>query len=558
MSSTLHLVLLSGAVVFALPYVWLVSTSFKRDQEIQSAGLEFLPDTPQPRGQVPYIDAAVYGPIRKPDEVDEAAWEEWMRELVTGRIRAAVNRWKDDRTTGLNRDELDDALARCLFARLRSLVSRAQWQQATPETLPEVLDRHLTGEMVGECFGQIYRYFALGTVRLVTPDYHVYDLISDKPLDDVWYSDSGNVWLTPDREAEHRTLRIAYDMRKLGSVEVQAMLNAPVDLGDPEHGFKRLELSFHGDQTWHEMRVLVEMKGKLYRSSEPKYLGEAQWSEVIFQRPSPDDQRLAPRRYILLEKIATGTEYDHGPGRLRVLVRLHRSNQLQAWWAKCTENYRRAFDEVPFWRYFKTSVFLVAVNILGTLLSCSLAAYAFARLTWPGRDLCFVLVLATLMIPPQITLIPSFVIYKYLGWYNTLAPLWVPSCLAVNAFGIFLLRQAMKGIPRDLEEAARIDGCGYWGIYWNIILPLVKPTLAAIAIFTFLFVWNDFMGPLIYVNDQGLYPLALGLFSFMVGRENQFTLVMAGSMIMTLPVIIIFFFAQRYFIQGVAMSGMKQ
>jgi ABC-type glycerol-3-phosphate transport system permease component len=186
-----------------------------------------------------------------------------------------------------------------------------------------------------------------------------------------------------------------------------------------------------------------------------------------------------------------------------------------------------------------------------------LAAYAFARLSWPGRDLCFALVLATLMIPPQVTMIPSFVIYKHLGWYNTLAPLWVPNCLAINGFAIFLLRQAMKGIPKDLEEAAKIDGCNHFHIYWHIIMPLVRPTLAAISIFTFMFVWNDFIGPLIYVNDQRLYPLALGLFSFMAGRENQFTLIMAGSMIMTLPVIITFFLAQRYFIQGVAMSGMK-
>ena len=166
-------------------------------------------------------------------------------------------------------------------------------------------------------------------------------------------------------------------------------------------------------------------------------------------------------------------------------------------------------------------------------------------------------VLATLMIPPQITMIPSFVIYKYLGWYNTLAPLWVPNCLAVNAFAIFLLRQAMKGIPRDLEEAAQIDGCGWFRIYWSIALPLMRPAIAVISIFTFMFVWNDFMTPLIYVNDQRLYPLALGLFSFLAGRENQFTLIMAGSMIMTLPVILTFFFAQRHFIQGVTMTGMK-
>jgi multiple sugar transport system permease protein len=316
-------------------------------------------------------------------------------------------------------------------------------------------------------------------------------------------------------------------------------------------------LSFHSDQSWHDMRVLVEMNGKLYRSASPKYLADDFWWETSFQLPGPDDRRLMPRRYILLKETASGPQYDHGARTMKVRIQLERSGQLEAYWAKGTENYRKAFDEVPFWRYFKTSVFLVAVNIIGTVVSCSLAAYAFARLNWPGRNLCFVLVLATLMIPPQITMIPSFVIYKDLGWYNTLAPLWVPNCLAVNGFGIFLLRQAIRGIPKDLEEAAKIDGAGHLRIYWYIVMPLVKPTLAAISIFTFMFVWNDFMSPLIYVNDQRLYPLALGLFSFMAGRENQFTLIMAGSMIMTIPVILTFFLAQRHFIQGVTMTGMK-
>jgi len=316
-------------------------------------------------------------------------------------------------------------------------------------------------------------------------------------------------------------------------------------------------VSFRSDQTWHEMRALIEMNGTLYRSVEPKYLGLDRWWEVQVQFPGADDDRLAPKRYVLLKEIDAGPQYDHGPRSLKLRVAVQRSRRPEAYWAKATENYRRAFDEVPFWRYFKTSVFVVAANIIGTLFSCSLAAYAFARLRWPGRDLCFMLVLATLMIPPQVTMIPSFVIYKYLGWYNTLAPLWVPNCLAVNAFAIFLLRQAMKGVPRDLEEAAMIDGCGYFRIYWSVVLPLMKPTLAAIAIFTFMFVWNDFMTPLIYVNDQRLYPLALGLFSFMAGRENQFELIMAGSMIMTLPVILTFFFAQRHFIQGVTMTGIK-
>ena len=211
---------------------------------------------------------------------------------------------------------------------------------------------------------------------------------------------------------------------------------------------------------------------------------------------------------------------------------------------------------MPFWRYAATSVALVVLNVGLSMLSCSLVAYSFARLRWPGRDLCFILLLATLMIPPQVTQIPGFVIIRTLGWYNTLTPLWIGACFG-NAFFIFLMRQFLKGIPKDLEDAARIDGCGYFRVYWNIMLPLVKPTLAAIAIFTFMAVWNDFMGPLIYVNDQRLYPLALGLFAFQLVAGSNYGMLMAGALIMTVPVIAIFFFAQKYFIQGVTLTGMK-
>jgi multiple sugar transport system permease protein len=200
----------------------------------------------------------------------------------------------------------------------------------------------------------------------------------------------------------------------------------------------------------------------------------------------------------------------------------------------------------------------VVLNVIGQILGSSMVAFAFARLRWPGREFCFVLVLATLMIPPQVTLVPAFLIFKQLGWYNTLKPLWVPAFFG-SAFYIFLLRQFMRTIPTDLEDSAKIDGCSYWGIYIRIILPLVKPAITTIAIFTFMAVWNDFMGPLIFITRQELYPLSLGLFSlhamYMLLYKHE--LMMAASVLMTVPVIVLFFAAQRQFIQGITLTGLK-
>jgi len=175
---------------------------------------------------------------------------------------------------------------------------------------------------------------------------------------------------------------------------------------------------------------------------------------------------------------------------------------------------------------------------------------------WPGRDVIFVVLLCTMMLPAQVTMVPVFLIVRKLHWYNTLTPLWLPSFFG-SAFFIFLLRQFFMTIPRDLEDAAKIDGCSYFGLYWRIMLPLVRPALAAVAIFQFLGSWNDFMGPLIYINDLRLTPLSLGLFQFQQEHTAEWGMLMAGSLLMTLPAIAIFFFAQKHFIQGVTLTGLK-
>jgi multiple sugar transport system permease protein len=551
-SAVLHGVLAGGSIVFALPFLWLVGTSWKLDKEVQTEEITIFPQRPIPRLYSPYVDERHFPEISRPEFVGRHRWDAWVKTALEEEIGRAVDAWQDERTAALGPAVLREELIQGVFHRLRNLLPAEAWS-AEELTLRKQLQTVVDDDLITDTLDHCYRYFALGKVMVKDTKYNIHDLSRKLPVDRLWTLESGDARIEGRVENERPVGVIHYDFSSIESLDVSALLELPFDFDC----FKRLEISFRRDQTWHELSVLVEMDGRLLESSVPKYLGEDTWWDITLQEPSADDQRLVPRHYVLLEEIDRGEQYDHGDRQIKIRVRLTRSSTPEAFWAKGTENYRKAFEEVPFWRYFKTSVFLVAVNIIGTLLSCSLVAYALARLTWPGRNLSFILVLATLMIPPQVTMIPSFVIYRYLGWYNTLAPLWVPNCLAVNAFAVFLLRQAMKGIPRDLEDAARIDGCGYFRTYWHVALPLMRPTLAAISIFTFMFVWNDFMGPLIYVNDQRLYPLALGLFSFLAGRENQFTLIMAGSMIMTIPVIATFFFAQRHFIQGVTMTGIK-
>jgi ABC-type glycerol-3-phosphate transport system permease component len=211
----------------------------------------------------------------------------------------------------------------------------------------------------------------------------------------------------------------------------------------------------------------------------------------------------------------------------------------------------------PFNLYLQNSLIITFGNIAGNLFSCCLAAYGFARLRARGKEILFLLVLATMMIPMWVTLIPQYVLFSYLHWTNTFAPLMVPAWFGWPLF-IFLLRQFFMTIPRDLDDAARIDGCGTFGILWRILLPLTKPALATVTVLAFIGNWNNFMTPLIYLRDPDKYTLAIGLQRFQGVQGNvQYHYMMAVAVLTVLPIIIIFFFAQKYFVQGIVMTGIK-
>lgn len=221
------------------------------------------------------------------------------------------------------------------------------------------------------------------------------------------------------------------------------------------------------------------------------------------------------------------------------------------------QNYVEALTASPFHIYLLNTLTIVIFNEAGVLLTASMAAYSFARLRFRGRDLIFAILLSSMMLPWAVTMIPRYILFKNLGWLDTFLPLIVPDWFGGGAFNIFLLRQFFRTIPRDFTDAARIDGAGEFGIYWRVVLPLIKPALTAVAIFTFLHHWNDFMAPLIYLTSPGNYTISLGLASFKGLYTTQWHYLMAASTATILPVLVLFFAAQRYFIQGIVLSGIK-
>ncbi len=221
-------------------------------------------------------------------------------------------------------------------------------------------------------------------------------------------------------------------------------------------------------------------------------------------------------------------------------------------------NYLAAFQAMPVLLYTRNTILITLLCILGYLSSGSLVAYAFSRLQWPGRDFFFFILLATMMIPAQVTIIPLFIIFQKLRWINTYYPLILPAYLTGWPFFIFLLRQFFLAIPNELSEAATVDGAGHLQIFWSIVIPLSKPALATVAIFAFLLHWNDFFGPLIYLTEDHLSTLALGLAVFAGKHPSEWSVLMSVSIVMLVPSVLVFFFCQRYFVEGITLTGIKQ
>ncbi len=577
-----HLALLAGSLLFLLPFVWMIATSFKVPREMVRENLRLLPRAPAPQWNTPHLDTGEFEPPRKPGGVPRTVWQA-AQPLVDEAVTQRLADWQpqtpgppDNPPPGtVPASKLQEAMHAGLYdlfdRRMRDEARGAAQRHAReaglanpdspPPDSPAVdagvqallaeVHRLMSEEDLQRVFNETYRRICLGDVRVRTDEYEFAALHTG----DEWEVLEGNAELvrrwdsTPD--VQEARIRFGEQDRS-----VRFQLAAGPEPGFDPATVDRVFISYRSDASWAQLEFEVYRDGLRYRAPTSVSLSERDWVEQELRWPEVRENPLARRLHLTLEQAGPAPE---GAPEFAVILTVRKSTPLYAWWAKGIQNYWQSFREVPYARYLATSFSLAILNIVLAIFSCTLVAYGFARLQWPGRDLCFVLLLATMMLPPQVTMIPTFLIVRWVGWYDTLIPLWILSAFGVPFF-IFLLRQFFKTIPSDLEDAARIDGCGFLAVYWHVMLPLVKPVIATIAIFTFMASWNNFMGPLIYVNDDRLFPLAMGLFRFNLIIESiggNIGLIMAASFMMILPVVILFFFLQRYFVQGIALTGTK-
>ena len=537
----IYALLIGGAGIFTWPFIWMMATSAKLERELFDHPGRVFPQSPEPRLQSPYIDERLLSDVRGP-RLDEAL----------AMIQEQLRLTRPDET-----DTADKQVARGIYAHLLTTLPENDWKQPAGQ-LRQIIMRALSPQLITEVQQSLRRAFCIGQLRIRSYDLQEEQLVAPENVAHSWnIGGSARASLVQVGSGNDSHAELHYDFSRGGVVT----LTQTFTTNFPLSRLHRIQFYLRPDNTWHAVNLLVEKNGQRFRADHAVDDADFNWTVSTWQEPGPDDRPDKIRTWTLLRETASGPQFVSGPNQIKITLELERRNLVQAWFAKILRNYRLTFDYIPFWRYVGTSLFLVILNLIGTLASCSLVAYAFARLEWPGRTVAFAVLLGTMMLPPQVTMIPQFMIFQKLGWYNTLRPLWIVSFFA-TAFSVFLLRQFMKGIPRDLEDAARLDGCGFLRIYWHIILPLIRPALAVIAVFSFLATWNEFMGPLIYLSDQRLYPLSFGLYAFQIqslqpGTAAGVGMLMAGSLLMTLPVIAIFFFAQRYFLEGITLTGIK-
>ncbi len=219
-------------------------------------------------------------------------------------------------------------------------------------------------------------------------------------------------------------------------------------------------------------------------------------------------------------------------------------------------NYLEVFQSLPFARFVFNSLLVAGVSTIGQVLTGSLVAFGFAQVRFPGRDALFLVCLTSIMLPEAVLLVPTFLLFRYLGWIDSFLPLIVPAWFGGRAFYIFLARQFFRSLPQELFDAARVDGCSTWRLWWNIAMPLAKPMIITVALLRFLADWNDFMGPLLYLNSMENRTLAVGLYTFLTQYGGEWNYLMAATTLMAMPLLIVFLFTQRFFVQGISTTGL--
>ena len=541
-----YLILVGAAIGTMIPLLWLVTSSFKTANEIFAVPIKWFPQLPTNVKSSPYINQNAYPSIKKPDALDSSVWQS-LQEQISTTIWEEAQKYITTNNRMQNYDRLLDAdlqreITQAIWDQFISRFPNEVWSSPTQEILNKIRDVVIP-EGIDSIWGAFYRELGIGSVQIQDMNF---DQITVEQVK--WEREAENVRSVRRYAGDNNGTGFSYHFDDNRAVRVTASIQSPT----PANQVRSIRIPVRGDASYHHLRLTIDAGGKTYRSSEPFVLTDSLWRPSIW-RLQGQPSKLESDQIVMLSD-------DHIQGdkttTLRLTFELYRPPYLAICWDKLTSNYRRLWETVPYNRYFINSIFIATASTLLTLFFCSLAGYAFAKYRFRGKKILFGILLASMMIPFQVLLVPLFnVMYKF-EWLNSYKAIIIP--FSVGAFGVFLMRQFIVNIPSELIDAARIDGCSEFGIYYRIILPIIKPALGALTIYSFLGSWNSYLWPLIILRDESKYTLPLGLANLVGVYRQDYGMLMAGTLLSLMPIIILFLAMQREFVQGITLGGVKE
>ena len=551
-----YLLLVAAAFCTMIPMLWLLTSSFKTANEIFAVPIQWLPSLPPRVAASPYTVENAYRKIEKPEAVDEAAWQTLAPELTQivwkqAQTHLAANPQLSNYVAS---EELQTEAVEGLWQQLVAGLPDEVWGGTTPSIIAAV-EAAIIPEAVDTIWSSVYREVAVGRLQIEDLDFNRPPIAGAE-----WEAETGtNIRISADPQT---AANISYEFRDDKTVRMTATISAPI----PVEQMRRIILPVRGDASYHHLDLSVSVlqaagntRNVTYQPTRPFILESALWKDAVWRlHGTPGELESS---HITMEQVETdkttpsGVETGTGT-QLLLQLTIHQPGYLSIVWDKFTSNYRNLWKTVPYNRYFINSVFIATASTLLTLFFCSLGGYAFAKYQFRGQKILFGILLASMMVPFQVLLVPLFGLMYDIGWLNSYKAIIIP--FSVGAFGVFLMRQFIVTIPSELLDAARIDGCSEFGIYYRVVLPIIKPALGALTIYSFLGSWNGYLWPLIILRDEAKYTLPIGLANLVGIYRQDYGMLMAGTLLSLMPIVILFLAMQREFVQGITLGGVKE
>ena len=559
-----YLLLVGAAFCTMIPLLWLLTSSFKTANEIFAVPIQWFPSFPPRVASSPYIVENAYPNIEKPTAVDEAVWETLQPELIQAiwektQTHIAANAQLSNYVPS---EGLQTEITEGLWYQLVASLPDEVWNGTTVSIATAVQDA-IIPEAVDTIWSSVYREVAVGTLQIEDLDFN------RTPIEVVDWEAKAGTRIRPSDDAQ-TAASLSYDFQDNNTTYMMATVASPI----PIDRIRRITLPVRGDASYHRLSLAVSVgNGTTYQPTRPFVLESALWKDAVWRlhgipgelesshitMQQNDSQQLSteePNNAKSSNLPAFHAIETTGGSQLHLQLTIHQPAYLSIVWDKFTSNYRNLWKTVPYNRYFVNSVFIATASTLLTLFFCSLGGYAFAKYQFRGQKILFGILLASMMVPFQVLLVPLFGLMYDIGWLNSYKAIIIP--FSVGAFGVFLMRQFIVTIPSELLDAARIDGCSEFGIYYRIVLPIIKPALGALTIYSFLGSWNGYLWPLIILRDEVKYTLPIGLANLVGIYRQDYGMLMAGTLLSLMPIVILFLAMQREFVQGITLGGVKE